>query len=217
MGRQERYRKVFRPLLRAGLEVIPDAVPGSAIPHVLGYERERVFGFCLVEYVDPRFVERLNKAWYDLATSSGLIDENREFLLMLPRGTWTAAEDRRRRTMHVWHRVRLLERWDIMGAGAATFLGIRAGHPGFAMLALDNSVWLLADTYETGAAVYAVRDPADSPGVLRELKWKLEWLAGKDEDREFRREVSLWLESRQQRWTTGADMVGRRGQQLRAE
>ncbi|WP_406529723.1 hypothetical protein [Streptomyces sp. I8-5] len=84
-------------------------------------------------------MERLNKAWYDLATSSGLIDGNREFLLMLPRGTRTAAEDRRRRTMHVWHRVRLLERWDIMGAGAATFLGIRAGHPGFTMLALDTA------------------------------------------------------------------------------
>ncbi|MFD7703674.1 hypothetical protein [Streptomyces caelestis] len=199
MGRQERYRKVIGPLLRAGLEVMPDAVPGSAIPHVRGYERERVFGFRLVDYKDPRFVERLNEAWYDLATSSGLIDGNREFLLMLPRGTWTAEEDRRRRTMRVWHRVRLLERWDVMGAGAATFLGIRAGHPGFAMLALDNSVWLLADTYETGAAVYAVRDPADSPGVLRELKWESEQPARKDGDREFRREVSVWLENRRQR------------------
>lgn len=144
-------------------------------------------------------MERLNKAWYDLATSSGLIDENREFLLMLPREPGPPRKTMRRRTMHVWHRVRLLERWDIMGAYAATFLGIRAGHPGFAMLTLDNSVWLLADTYETGAAVYAVRDPASSPGVLRELKWELEWLARKDEDREFRREVSVWLESRQQR------------------
>ncbi|WP_051767122.1 hypothetical protein [Streptomyces sp. NRRL S-37] len=195
---------MIRPLLRAGIEVVPDAVPGSAIPHVVGYERERVFGFHLVDYKDPRFVERLNEAWYDLATSSGLIDGNREFLLRLPRGTRTAEEDRRRRTMRVWHRVRLLERWDLMGAGAATFLGVRAGLPGFAMLALDNSVWLLADTYETGAAVYAVRDPAGSPGVLREL----ERLAGKDEDREFRREVGEWLESRRRHRTTGADRVG---------
>ncbi|MFJ5833645.1 hypothetical protein [Streptomyces sp. NPDC093089] len=178
--------------------MIPDAVPSSAIPHVLGYERERVFGGRMVRYKTPRFVQRLNEAWYDLATSSGLIDENREFLLMLPRGTWTAEEDRKRRTMHVWHRVRLLERWDVMGAGAATFLGIRAGHPGFAMLALDNSVWLLADTYEAGAGVYAVRDPAGSPGVLRELERELERLAGKDADREFRREVRVWLESRKQ-------------------
>ncbi|MFF9489068.1 hypothetical protein [Streptomyces sp. NPDC014676] len=199
---------MIRPLLRAGIEVMPDAVPGSAVPHVVGYERERVFGFRLVDYKDPRFVERLNEAWYDLATSSGLIDENREFLLMLPRGTRTAEEDRRRRTMHVWHRVRLWERWDLMGAGAATFLGVRAGRPGFAMLALDNSVWLLADTYETGAAVYAVRDPAGSPGVLRELKREWERLAGKDEDREFRREVGEWLESRRQHRTTGADRVG---------
>ncbi|MEU7071390.1 hypothetical protein AB0B30_22920 [Streptomyces narbonensis] len=172
--------------------MIPDAVPASAIPHVLGYERERVFGGFLVDYKDPRLVERLNKGWYDLATSAGLLNENREFLLMLPRGTWTAAEDRRRRAMHIWHRVRLLDRWDIMGAGAATFLGIRAGHPGFAMLALDNSVWLLADTYETGAGVYAVHDPALSPGVLRGL----EWLTREDvyKDRDFRYEVTSWLE-----------------------
>ncbi|MCX2182768.1 hypothetical protein KV205_19890 [Streptomyces sp. SKN60] len=197
MGRQERYRKVLRPLRRAGLEVIPDAVPASAIPHVLGYERERVFGFFLVEYGDPQLVERLNEGWYDLAMSAGLLDENREFLVMLPRGTWTAAVDRRlRHRVHVWHRVRLLDRWDIMGAGAATFLGIRAGHPGFAMLALDNSVWLLADTYESGVGVYAVRDPARSPGVLRDL----ERLAREDvyKDREFRRDVTAWLERRQQ-------------------
>lgn len=197
MGRQERYRKVLRPLLRAGLEVIPEAVPSSAVPHVLGYERERNFGGFFVEYKDPRLVERLNEGWYDLAMSAGLLDENREFLLMLPRGTWTAAEDRRlRHKMHVWHRVRLLDRWDIMGAGAATFLGIRAGHPGFAMLALDNSVWLMADTYESGVGVYAVRDPARSPGVLRNLAW----LAREDvyKDREFRCEVTAWLEQRQQ-------------------
>ncbi|MFE3761029.1 hypothetical protein ACFXPI_04585 [Streptomyces sp. NPDC059104] len=186
------------PLLRAGLEVIPDAVPASAIPHVLGYERERHVGGFFVEYEDPRLVQRLNDGWYDLAVSVGLLDENREFLVMLPRGTRTAAEDRRlRHGMRVWHRVRLLERWDLMGAGAASFLGMRAGHPGFAMLALDNGVWLLADTYESGVGVYAVRDPAGSPGVLRGL----EWLAGEDvyRDRAFRREVTAWLEQRRQR------------------
>ncbi|MFJ8007329.1 hypothetical protein [Streptomyces fagopyri] len=189
---------MLRPLLRAGLEVIPDAVPASAIPHVLGYERERNFGGFLVEYKDPRLVDRLNAGWYDLAMSAGLLDGNREFLLMLPRGTWTAVEDRRlRHRMHVWHRVRLLDRWDIMGAGAATFLGIHAGHPGFAMLALDNSVWLTAGTYESGVGVYAVREPARSPGVL----CALEWLAREDSyrDREFRREVTAWLAHRQQR------------------
>ncbi|MFK0200364.1 hypothetical protein [Streptomyces lavendulae] len=181
------------PLLRAGIEVLPGAVPPSAVPHVLGYERDRIFGGFFVEYEDPRLVERLNEGWYDLALSSGLLDENREFLLMLPRGTWTAAEDRRPgRGMHVWHRVRLLDRWDVMGAGAASFLGVRSGHPGFAMLALDNGVWLLADTYESGVGVYAVRDPARSPGVLREL----ERLAGEDvyRDPAFRREVTAWLE-----------------------
>ncbi|MFJ7194039.1 MULTISPECIES: hypothetical protein [unclassified Streptomyces] len=82
------------PLLRAGLEVIPDAVPASAIPQVPGYEQERLLGGFLVEYEDPRLVERLGEGWYDLAMSTGLLDEHRAFLLMLPRGTWTAVEDR---------------------------------------------------------------------------------------------------------------------------
>ncbi|WP_331738129.1 hypothetical protein [Streptomyces sp. NBC_01276] len=188
---------MLRPLLGAGLEVIPDAVPASAIPHVLGYERERHVGGFFVEYEDPRLVQRLNDGWYELAVSAGLLDENREFLIMLPRGTWTAAEDRTlRHRMPVWHRVRLLDRWDVMGAGAASFLGIGAGRPGFAMLALDNGVWLMADTYESGVGVYAVRDPAGSPGVLRGL----EWLAAEDvyRDPEFRREVAAWLEQRRQ-------------------
>ncbi|WP_326783597.1 hypothetical protein [Streptomyces sp. NBC_00151] len=95
-----------------------------------------------------------------------------------------------------------------MGAGAATFLGVRARHPGFAMLALDNSVWLLADTYESGAGVYAVRDPARSAGVLREL----EWLAREDvyKDPQFRRDVIDWLERRQRGWSAGPGH-GRKG------
>ncbi|MEU3403325.1 hypothetical protein ABZ766_05115 [Streptomyces sp. NPDC006670] len=194
---------MFAPLLRAGLEVIPDAVPDTAIPHVLGYERDRILPSRLVEYEDPRFVERLNEAWYELATSCGLIDRNREFLLMLPRGVHTAEQARRRRAMPVWQRVRLLESWDVMGAGAATFLGVRAGRPGFAMLALDNSVWLLADTYERGAGVYAVRDPAGSPGVLRALERQVEWLAAGGEDREFREEVRAWLEGGRRHRTAG--------------
>ncbi|MFF3655980.1 hypothetical protein [Streptomyces olivochromogenes] len=54
----------------------------------------------------------------------------------------------------------------------------------------------MADTYESGVGVYAVRDPARSPGVLRNL----EWLAREDvyKDREFRREVTAWLEQRRQ-------------------
>ncbi|GLW02430.1 hypothetical protein Slala05_60600 [Streptomyces lavendulae subsp. lavendulae] len=67
--------------------------------------------------------------------------------------------------------------------------------------AQDDSVRLLADTSASGAGVYAVRDPARSPGVLREL----EWLAGEDvyKDPAFRREVITWLERGPQRWTPG--------------
>ncbi|WP_449489458.1 hypothetical protein [Streptomyces lavendulae] len=63
----------------------------------------------------------------------------------------------------------------------------------------------MADTYASGVGVYAVRDPARSPGVLREL----EWLAREDvyKDPAFRREVTTWLErARRQRWVPGCGL-----------
>ncbi|MFJ3842002.1 hypothetical protein ACIPY6_41805 [Streptomyces sp. NPDC090054] len=67
--------------------------------------------------------------------------------------------------------MRLLDRWDIMGRGAATFLGIRSGHPGFGMMALDSSVYLSCSTGEIGVDVTAVAHPYRSESVLRELEW----------------------------------------------
>ncbi|MFF0017096.1 hypothetical protein [Streptomyces sp. NPDC005374] len=193
---------MYRPLWRAGLEVIPDAVPDGVMPFVHGYGAEDVDGGFSHRYGTPRLVERLNSDWYDLAVSSGLLDHRREFLVQLPQGT--RSHQGALRHMHgdsdtapaVWTRVRLLERWDIMGRGAASaFLGVHAGHPGFAMMALDCSVYVHASTGKVGVDVLAVPHPDRSENVLRHL----EQVAAYDSpyvNREFRERIAVWLAGR---------------------
>ncbi|MFF7549030.1 hypothetical protein ACFZCU_36150 [Streptomyces canus] len=202
MGARERVRKVYRPLWRAGIEVIPNAVPDGVMPFVVGYDAEDVVGGFSHPYGTPRLVERLNADWYDLAVSSGLLDHRREFLVQLPQGT--RSHQAALRHLHsdsdtapaVWTRGRLLERWDIMGrAAASAFLGIHAGHPGFAMMALDSSVYVHASTGEIGVDVLAVRHPDRSENVLRHL----ERIAVHDSpyvNREFRERIAVWLAGR---------------------
>ncbi|MEU8503098.1 hypothetical protein AB0C86_41320 [Streptomyces lavendulae] len=202
MGIQERERKMYRPLRRAGLEVIPDAVPDGTMPVVWGYGREDIVDGFSHRYETPRLIERLNEDWYDLAVLSGLLDHRREFLVMLPQGTRThgaALQDMhwgRRAAPTSWTRVRLLDRWDIMGRGAASaFLGIRAGHPGFGMMALDSSVYISCSTGEIGVDVVAVRHPDRSENVLRQLKWFATW-DDRLADRELQKRIAIWLAGR---------------------
>ncbi|WP_405541999.1 hypothetical protein OG478_08075 [Streptomyces phaeochromogenes] len=83
-----------------------------------------------------------------------------------------------------------------MGRGAASaFLGVHAGHPGFAMMALDTSVYVHASTGETGVDVLAVRHPDRSENVLRHL----EWITLHDSPyvhREFKQRIAAWLADR---------------------
>ncbi len=193
---------MYRPLRRAGLEVIPNAVPDGTMPFVFGYRTEDVVGGFSHRYDTPRLVERLNEDWYGLAVSSGLLDHRREFLVRLPQGTRTHRaflqdmHSGRRAAPTAWTRVRLLDRWDIMGRGAASaFLGIHAGHPGFGMMALDSGVYVTASTGETGIDVLAVRHPDRSENILRYL----ERFARRDSpysDRELKERIAVWLAGR---------------------
>ncbi|MEU7023538.1 hypothetical protein ABZ990_23160 [Streptomyces sp. NPDC046203] len=203
MGAQERERKVYRPLRRAGLKVIPDAVPAGTIPFVLGYGAEDVAGGFSYPYDTPKLVERLNESWYDLAVSAGLFDDRRESLLQLPQGVRSHQAivrdggDGDRGAPEAWTRVRLLDRWDIMGRGAqSAFLGIHAGHPGFGMPALDGSVYIRCSTGERGVDVLEVRRPDRSESVLRFL----ERIVAQDEPfgrhREFKKRIAAWLRER---------------------
>ncbi|MFC8422100.1 hypothetical protein ACFUN7_14660 [Streptomyces sp. NPDC057236] len=199
MGVQERERKMYRPLRRAGLEVIPDAVPDGTMPVVMGYSREDIVDGFSHRYETPRLVERLNEDWYDLAVSAGLFDRRREFLVMLPQGTRThgmALREThwgRRAAPTAWTRVRLLDRWDIMGRGAASaFLGIRAGHPGFGMMALDSGVYIGCSTGEIGVDVIAVRHPDRSENILRQMEWFATW-SDRGADRDLQKRIVGWL------------------------
>ncbi|CAM5567205.1 hypothetical protein STANM309S_02720 [Streptomyces tanashiensis] len=196
---------MYRPLRRAGLEVIPDAVPDGTMPFVFGSRPEDVVGRFSHPYETPRLVERLNEDWYELAVSTGLLDHRREFLVMLPQvvGTHGATlphmRSGRRAAPAAWTRVRLLDRWDIMGRGAGSaFLGIRAGHPGFGMLALDSSVYIGCSTGEMGVDVVAVGHPDRSENVLRELEWLAQWDSPYN-NREVRERITVWLAGRTRR------------------
>ncbi|MEW2415046.1 hypothetical protein AB0953_15165 [Streptomyces sp. NPDC046866] len=202
MGIRERERKMYRPLRRAGLEVIPDAVPHGTMPVVFGYRPEDMVGGFSHRYETPRLVERLNEDWYDLALSSGLLDHRREFLVMLPQGTRThqaALQDMhwgRRAAPAVWTRVQLLDRWDIMGRGAASaFLGVRAGHPGFGMMALDSSVYISCSTGEIGVDVSSVAHPDRSENILQYLEWYAGWDYPRA-DKELQKRIAVWLAGR---------------------
>ncbi|MFF4274092.1 hypothetical protein [Streptomyces sp. NPDC001536] len=201
MGTEERDRKVYRPLRRAGLEVIPDAVPDGMMPFVVGYRTEDIAGGFSYRYDTPRLVERLNEDWYELAVSSGLLDDRREFLVQLPQGTRTHRAALRKlhsdsATPSLWTRVRLLDSWDIMGRGAASaFLGIHAGHPGFAMMALDGSVYVIATTGEIGVDVFAVRNPDRSENILQYLE-QFTLCDSPDVNREFKERIAVWLAGR---------------------
>jgi hypothetical protein len=83
-----------------------------------------------------------------------------------------------------------------MGRGAASgFLGVHAGHPSFAMMALDSSVYVCASTGEIGVDVLAVRHPDRSENILRHL----EWITLHDSlyvNREFKERIAVWLAGR---------------------
>ncbi|MDK9495760.1 hypothetical protein QEZ40_007053 [Streptomyces katrae] len=140
---------------RAGVGAVPGGVPEGVVPAVVGYGSAEVSGGVYVRYADPRLVEALNGCWYRLAVAEGLFGEGGDFLLMPPGGEGG------------WRRVRLLEGWDLMGAGAETVLGAGAGRPDFTALALDGGVAVVAASYAGGAGVHAVRRPGSVTGRKR--------------------------------------------------
>ncbi|WP_432068440.1 hypothetical protein [Streptomyces sp. C10-9-1] len=199
MGAPERERTLYRPLQRAGLQVVPHAVPDGTVPFVLGWRPEDVGGGFSHPHGTPRLVERLNEDRYELAASSGLLDRRREFLVLLPQGAHAHRVFLRemhqggRATRTSWTRVRLLELWDVKVRGAASaFLGIRAGRPGFGMMALDGSVYLCCSTGERGVDVVAVPHPHRSANVLRQLEWFASRKDGRSPaERELRERIAL--------------------------
>ncbi|MEV7684121.1 hypothetical protein AB0O64_37130 [Streptomyces sp. NPDC088341] len=196
---------------RAGLEVLEKGAPESPLPvfaatHAVSCGPETGRQDAYVEYDDPHLIERANRGWYELATSSGLFTADREFLLALPAHRYSAqAADRHRR--HVWRRVRLLDHWDVMGAACAIRLGTSAygyaehllgggaGRPGFVMLSLDSGVAVSGTTWQAGISSLAVPNPGRAEVIRRMLDHAAN--AGEDgftvDPRADRAEALAWL------------------------
>jgi hypothetical protein len=217
MGRQETRRKVFEPLRRAGLEVVEGGVPQGALPMaavgaIVSCGKEAGRRDFYLDFVEPDLVERANRGWYELATSAGLFDADREFLLALPAQRFNPRLDVPRSS--AWHRVRLLDGWDVMGAACSIrrgrtvagfdecLLGSRAGRPEFMMLSLDSTVPLVGTTWQGGIGCLTVPEPWRARPVRRMLDWVAN--ATTDFSPEERAEAIAWL-----RRDESAEVAGR--------
>lgn len=121
---------------------------------------------------DPDRVSKANADWYALATEFELFSVERKFLVSLDvsidlteaRGAFGDEPGE-----HVWGLVELLEDWDIMGAGAASrILGWGFGCPGFAMSAVDGSVFVQGTVWQDSIGTAVLPNPGQVSS-LREV------------------------------------------------
>jgi hypothetical protein len=133
---------------------------------------------------DPRRVEDGNAAWLHLAEHCGLFDGEGVFLLSVATGT---DDD----PMPQWYRARLLNAWDLIGAGAWDgVLGYGSLVPAFVMHSTDGAVLIAASTYESCFSVFAVPYPRRSEVLRRSAEY---WLGRPDWPAERRQAARLWL------------------------
>jgi hypothetical protein len=146
-------------LLDAGLQWCAAEAVGGALPVAAAWlatscRREDGRRDETVRRDDPQLIEKANDGWFRLARDHGFLGEDREFLLGV-----NHADDESVPILR-WARVRLLQEWDIMGAGAATgILGSAAGLPEFAMLSLDGNVILRGTVWQESIGSLLVPDP----------------------------------------------------------
>jgi len=161
-------------LRRAGLRMVEGGMPGAPLPvltawllaacspYADGRRDSRTSGRPWLDgwlLTHPGFVERANAAWFRLAEKYGLFGPGREFLLAGP-----ACDDGD--DAPAWRRVRLLDDWDLVGAGAASgLLGSRAGCPEFVASSLDGRVAVQCTTEEDGVISIVTTEPWQAPTI----------------------------------------------------
>ncbi|MGW7606102.1 hypothetical protein ACWGKW_02230 [Streptomyces sp. NPDC054766] len=141
-------------LLWCAAEGVSGALPVAAAWLATSCRREDGRRDETVDRGDPRLIEKANDGWFRLVLDYGFLGDDQEFLLGV-----NYADDGSVPILR-WARVRLLEEWDIMGAGAASgVLGSAAGLPEFAMLSLDGNVVLRGTTWQKSIGSLAVPNP----------------------------------------------------------
>jgi hypothetical protein len=112
----------------------------------------------IVDVDDPDFVRKVNAAWARMAEAYGLLNQEREFLIMVDcRGSASAQK-------HSWIRVRLHEIWDIAGHGGELLRSAFASTltsryvPEFTVLSVDHRVLMSTTVWGNGTvSTIAVR------------------------------------------------------------
>lgn len=173
-------QRVATLLRAAGLQLLPGEVPAGAPPLTAvgllatcapedGRRDAWVDGW--VDEETPGLVEQANAGWFALAAEHGLFGPDREFLLGVPVGDDSGDGY----DTSQWRRVRLLEEWDLVGAGAETgLLGSRAGRPEFRMCSLDGRVPVQGTTYQSGVTSIVVTELWRAPSICLYMERQVE-------------------------------------------
>jgi hypothetical protein len=152
----------------AGVALVEDHVPG-ATPLVVASlatsaRPEDGRQDTVVAHDDARLVDSVNEAWLRMAARHGIVNEDREFLLVIDGGENEAVGRRR------WAKVKLLDSWDLAGKGAGTGLfGSGSGRPEFTTAPVSGDSVLRTTTYQDFVSVLFVP-------TLRGLTWVREYL-----------------------------------------
>lgn len=132
----------------------------------------------VVKLDDPHCIEKFNADWYEMSTEFGLFSADRRFLVSLSPAI-DPVFDRAREEAddwedpawweRVWGLVELSSDWDLAGAGAASgVLGAGYCTPGFAMSAVDGSVFVVGTVWQDSIGTAVLPEPYRSP-TLQEL------------------------------------------------
>ncbi|MGY5061180.1 hypothetical protein ACWDFR_45360 [Streptomyces sp. 900105755] len=140
-----------------------------------------------VNLEDPELWRKANSEWHRLALGSGLFSEVNPHFLVAVKGSDVNS------VQWWWVRVKLLDEWDIVGAGAASgILGNGPCRPSFVMLSLDGDAILRCDVGQESIDFSVVREPHRAQTLRRHG----EWMAGSPRvDELTRAAIRRWLDS----------------------
>jgi hypothetical protein len=152
-------------------------VPGSVARYAVSCDAESGRTDVTLEYSDPRWREKANDAWFDLAVSAGLFGADREFLVAVTVQPEVYPVPIR------WAKVRLASSWDIAGEGAAGLLGSGRHLPEFVMLSLDGEVIVRGTVWQDGIGFLAVPHPHRAAALRQQAEFYATWYRTSAEDR----------------------------------
>ncbi|MFI1992970.1 hypothetical protein [Actinoplanes sp. NPDC020271] len=154
-------------LRTSGIEVLDfrwDAVtvPASAAWNLSGSSGADGRDDAVILFGDPDLVANANAAWWRLAEGGGLFGDDRDFLVSV------GPEDGEVPARPHWARVRLMDEWDVIGAGTDHgVLGGPPGRPGFVMMSLDERLLIGATTWDGFLSIMTLPDPGTTAPIRR--------------------------------------------------